>query len=59
MNRSLDHIATTTNSSTSRKRAAILAPPSPEPGKACRSRAYCSRQTGSRRAKPQRTNALE
>jgi hypothetical protein len=44
-------LATTTNTSASRRRAVILAPPSPEPGKICRSRACCSRQMGSCRAK--------
>jgi hypothetical protein len=50
----------TTNTSTSRRRAAVLAPPSPEPGKACRSRACYSRQMGSHRGKApkdQRTRA--
>jgi hypothetical protein len=59
-NRSLDHLATTTNISVSWRRAAVLAPPSTEPGKACHSRACCSRQTGSHRAKApkdQRTRA--
>jgi hypothetical protein len=49
--KSLDHLATTTGTSASRRRAAILTPPSPEPGKACCSRACCSRQMGSHRAK--------
>jgi hypothetical protein len=56
----LDHQATTTDTSTSRRRTAVLTSPSPELGKAYRSRAYCSRQTGSRRAKApkdQRTRA--
>jgi hypothetical protein len=50
-NRSLDHLATTTNTSTSRRRAAVVAPPSPMPGKACRSITCCSRQMRSRHAK--------
>jgi hypothetical protein len=41
--KSLDHLATTTDTSVSRRHAAILTPPSPGPGKACRSRAYCSK----------------
>jgi hypothetical protein len=41
----------TTEISASRSRAAILTPPSPEPDKACRSRACYSRQTESRHAK--------
>jgi hypothetical protein len=42
-NRSLDHLATTINTSMSRRYAAIFASPSPEPDKACYSRACCSR----------------
>ena len=42
----MDHLATTTSSE-----ASVLTPPSVKPGKACRSRACCSRQMGSRRAK--------
>jgi hypothetical protein len=58
---SLDHLATTTDTRASRRRAAVLTPPSPETGKACRSRACYSRQMGSRRAKApkdQRTRAV-
>ena len=44
--RSVDHLATTTSTGTSRRRAIVIAPPSLEPGKPC-----CSRQSGSRRAK--------
>ena len=44
--RSVDHLATTTSTEASRRRAAVIAPPSTEPGKHC-----CSRQSGSRRAK--------
>src|SRR4051812_30783637 len=56
----MDHLAKTANNRTSRRRAVVLAPPSPEPSKACRSRACCNRQMGSRRAKVpknQRTKA--
>jgi hypothetical protein len=42
-NRSLDHLATTTNTSMSQSRAAVLTPPSSEPDKACHSRACYSR----------------
>ena len=44
--RSIDHLATTTTAEASRKRAAIITPLSPEPGKTC-----CSRQSGSCHAK--------
>ena len=47
----MDHLATTTYTSASRRRASVLAPPSPEPGKTCRYRACCSGHTGSRPAK--------
>jgi hypothetical protein len=47
----LDHLATTTNISTSWRRAAVLAPPSLEPDKTYRSRSCCNRQTRSHRAK--------
>jgi hypothetical protein len=58
--KSLDHLATTTDTSASQRRAAVLTPPSPESGKAYRSRTCCSRQIGSHRAKAlkdQRTKA--
>jgi hypothetical protein len=35
INRSLDHLAKTTNTNASQRCAAILAPPSPELGKSC------------------------
>ena len=44
----MDHLATTTSTGASRRRAAIIAPPSLEPGKPC-----CGRQSESRRAKAQ------
>jgi hypothetical protein len=56
----MGHRATTTNTSASRRRAAVLAPPLLKLGKACRSRSCCSRQVGNRRAKApkdQRTRA--
>jgi hypothetical protein len=55
-----DHLATTTNTSTSQRHAALLAPPSSESGKAYRSRACYSRQTESHHAmapKDKRTRA--
>jgi hypothetical protein len=42
-NKSLNHLATTTNTRTSLRRAAVLAPPSLEPGKTYHSRVCCSR----------------
>ena len=33
--RSVDHLATTTSTEASRRRAAVIAPPSPEPGTTC------------------------
>ena len=44
--RSVDHLATTKSTEASQRRAAIIAPPSSEPGKPC-----CSRQLGSCRSK--------
>jgi hypothetical protein len=51
INRSLDHLATNINISTSRRRAAILVSALPKLGKAYHNRACCSRQTRSRHAK--------
>jgi hypothetical protein len=50
-NRSLYHLAKTTSTRVSKRCAAVLAPPSPELGKACLGRACCSILTGSCRAK--------
>uniref|UniRef100_A0A8R7PMF0 Uncharacterized protein n=1 Tax=Triticum urartu TaxID=4572 RepID=A0A8R7PMF0_TRIUA len=44
--RSVDHLATTTSTGASRRCATVFAPPSSELDKP-----YCSRQSGSRRAK--------
>jgi hypothetical protein len=41
INRSLEHLATTTDSCASRRRAAVLAPLSSELGKSCQHRACC------------------
>jgi hypothetical protein len=48
---SLGHLATTTSTRMSRRRTTVLTPPSLEPDKTCRSRACCSKQRGTRRAK--------
>jgi hypothetical protein len=50
INRYLNHLATTIDTSASRRRALVLNPPSPELGKNCRSRACCNRQMRSRHA---------
>ena len=50
ISRTVDHLATTTSTEASRRRAAVIAPPSLEPSKP-----YCSRQSESRGAKDQRT----
>jgi hypothetical protein len=58
INRSIDHLAMTTNTGMSQRRAVVLTPTSPEPGKTHRSRACCSKQTENHRAmtlKDQRT----
>jgi hypothetical protein len=55
-----DHLATMAYTSMSRRRATVMAPPSPVPGKARRSTTCCSRHTGShcaRALKDQRTTS--
>jgi hypothetical protein len=54
INRSLDYIAMTKKTSAIRWCVFVLAPPSLEIGKPCHSRAFCTRQMGSRHAKGKR-----